>query len=116
MPVLAGSTGYAIAEAIDQPEGLSKPFRGARGFYLIIGAAMAVGLLLGVAGLNPVRALYFSAILNGLAAPPLVLVMLLLSRSEATCGVWKGRWLSTMLMSLTFLFMAGLPVAYLFLN
>jgi hypothetical protein len=41
--------------------------------------------------------------------------MLLLSRSEATCGVWRGRWLSTGLMALTFLVMAGLPIVYLFL-
>ncbi len=115
VPVLAGSTAYAIAEAVDQPEGLSRSFRGARGFYLIIGSAMILGLLLNFAGLNPVRSLYFSAILNGLAAPPLVLVMLLLSRSEATCGVWRGRWLSTALMALTFLLMAGLPIAYLVL-
>jgi NRAMP (natural resistance-associated macrophage protein)-like metal ion transporter len=114
VPVLAGSTAYAVAEALDQPEGLSKPFRGARGFYLIISASMVLGLVSNFAGLNPVRALYFSAILNGLAAPPLVLVMLLLSRSESTCGPWRGGWLSTALMAITFLLMAGLPVVYLF--
>ena len=108
-PVLAGSTAYALAEAFEQPEGLSKPFRGARGFYLIIGAAMVFGLASNFAGLNPVRALYFSAILNGLAAPPLVLVMLLLSRSEATCGRWTGGRLSTTLMALTFLLIGGPP-------
>lgn len=113
VPVLAGSTAYAIAEAFDQPEGLGKSFRGARGFYLIIAASIAVGLASNFAGLNPVRALYFSAILNGLAAPPLILVMMLLSRSEATCGRWTGGWLSTALMGLAFLLMAGLPVAYL---
>lgn len=114
VPVLAGSTAYALAEAFHQPEGLSKPFRGARGFYLIIGAAMVLGLASNFAGLNPVRALYFSAILNGLAAPPLILVMLLLSRSEATCGRWTGGRLSTALLAVTFLLMAGLPVVYLF--
>jgi Mn2+/Fe2+ NRAMP family transporter len=114
VPVLAGSTAYAIAEAIDQPEGLSKPFRGARGFYVIIGSAMLLGLASNFAGLNPVRALYFSAILNGLAAPPLILIMLLLSRSKATCGRWTGGKLSTTLMAITFLLMAGLPIVYLF--
>jgi Mn2+/Fe2+ NRAMP family transporter len=116
VPVLAGSTAYAIAEAFDQPEGLSNPFRGARGFYLIIGAAMLLGLVSNFAGLNPVRALYFSAILNGLAAPPLVLVMLLLPRSKATCGSWTGGRLSMTLMAITFLLMAGLPIVYLFLT
>jgi NRAMP (natural resistance-associated macrophage protein)-like metal ion transporter len=114
VPVLAGSTAYAIAEAVDQPEGLSKPFRGARGFYLIIGSAMLLGLISNFAGLDPVRALYFSAILNGLAAPPLILIMLLLSRSKATCGRWTGGKLSMALMTFTFLLMAGLPIVYLF--
>ena len=116
VPVLAGSTAYAIAEALDQPEGLSRRFRGARGFYLIIGSAMVLGLALNFVGLNPVRALYFSAILNGLAAPPLVLLMLLLSRSKATCGRWTGGRVSTVLMAVTFLLMAGLPIVYLFLR
>lgn len=116
VPVLAGSTAYAIAEALDQPEGLSRPFRGARGFYLVIGSAMVLGLALNFVGLNPVRALYFSAILNGLAAPPLVLLMLLLSRSEATCGRWTGGRVSTVLMAVTFLLMAGLPIVYLVLR
>ena len=106
---------YAIAEAIDQPEGLSKPFRGARGFYIIIGSAMLLGLILNFAGLNPVRALYFLAILNGLAAPPLIFIMLLLSRSSATCGQSTGGKLSVALMATTFLVMAGLPIVYLFL-
>ena len=77
---------------------------------------MVLGLALNFVGLNPVRALYFSAILNGLAAPPLVLLMLLLSRSKATCGRWTGGRVSTVLMAVTFLLMAGLPIVYLFLR
>src|SRR5207248_11446642 len=62
VPVLAGSTAYAVAEALGQPEGLSKHFRQARGFYSIIAAAMLVGLGLDFVGIDPVRALYLAAI------------------------------------------------------
>jgi NRAMP (natural resistance-associated macrophage protein)-like metal ion transporter len=114
VPVLAGSTAYALSEAFGWHEGLSRTFRQARGFYIVIAAALIVGLGLNFSGLNPVRALYFSAILNGLAAPPLILLMLLLSRSRATVGEWTGGWVSGSLVGVSFLLMTGLPVAYLF--
>jgi Mn2+/Fe2+ NRAMP family transporter len=73
--VLAGSAAYALAEAFGWHEGLGKSFRQARGFYLVIVAAMAIGLAMNFGGLDPIRGLYFAAILNGLAAPPLILLM-----------------------------------------
>jgi NRAMP (natural resistance-associated macrophage protein)-like metal ion transporter len=113
VPVLAGSTAYAITEAVGRPEGLGKTLRGAKVFYGVITAAMLLGLGMDFVGLDPVRALYFAAILNGLAAPPLILLMLLLSRSQRACGAWTGRWLSTTLVAVAFVLMAGLPLVYL---
>jgi NRAMP (natural resistance-associated macrophage protein)-like metal ion transporter len=113
VPVLAGSTAYAVAEALRQPEGLSKKVREARGFYSIIAAAMLVGLGLDFVGIDPVRALYLAAILNGLAAPPLILLMLLLSRSRDTCGRWTGGPVSVGLMVVTLVLMTALPFVYL---
>jgi NRAMP (natural resistance-associated macrophage protein)-like metal ion transporter len=113
VPVLAGSSAYAIAETFGWREGLSRTFREAVGFYGSIAAAMTVGLVLGFIGIDPIRALYYSAILNGLAAPPLILLMLILSRSTGTCGPWRGGGASTLLLVLAFLVMAGLPIAYL---
>ncbi len=69
VPVLAGSTGYAIAEAIGRPEGLSRHFREARGFYLVIAGSMVLGLGLDVLGLDPIRGLFYAAVLNGITAP-----------------------------------------------
>ncbi len=113
VPVLAGSTAYALSEALGWHEGLGKRFREAEGFYTVIIASMAVGLALNFAGINPIRTLYFAAILNGLAAPPLILLMLILSNSEATVGRWRGgRW-SNLFVGLALLLMAGLPIAYL---
>jgi NRAMP (natural resistance-associated macrophage protein)-like metal ion transporter len=113
VPVLAGSSAYAVAETFGWREGLSRKFREAVGFYGTIAAAMTVGLVMGFVGVDPIRALYYSAILNGLAAPPLILLMLILSRSTATCGPWRGGTASTVLLLLAFLLMAGLPIAYL---
>ena len=113
VPVLAGSSAYAVAETFGWPEGLSRKFTEAIGFYGSIAAAMIVGLVLGFIGIDPIRALYYSAILNGLAAPPLILLMLILSRSTGTCGPWRGGSTSTVLLLVAFLVMAGLPIAYL---
>jgi Mn2+/Fe2+ NRAMP family transporter len=82
VPVLAGSTAYAMSEAFDWHEGLSKRFRDARGFYSVIVFSMVLGLVLGFAGLDPIRGLYYAAILNGLAAPPLIVLMIVLARSR----------------------------------
>ncbi len=114
VPVLAGSTGYALAEAFNWHEGLSKSFRQARGFYIVIIGSMVVGLLMNFIGLNPIKALVYSALLNGLAAPPLILLMLILgNRQKAVRGFRSGR-VSNALVGLAFLLMAGLPIAYLF--
>lgn len=113
VPVLAGSTAYALSEAFGGAEGLERPLRRAPMFYGVIGGAMAIGLVLNFVGIDPVRSLYFAAILNGLAAPPLILLMILLSRSEATVGAWAGRRLSVTLMGLALAAMTGLPIAYL---
>jgi Mn2+/Fe2+ NRAMP family transporter len=82
VPVLAGSSAYATSEAMDWNEGLSKGFREARGFYAVIVFSMLVGLALDFAGMDPIRGLYYAAIINGITAPPLILLMIVLARSR----------------------------------
>ena len=113
IPVLAGSTAYALAEAFGWHEGLGRTFREARGFYLVIVAAGVLGLAIALAGLDPIRGLYWAAILNGVAAPPLILLMFLLARDPGTVGTWRSGRLSTALVGLAFVVMAGAPLAYL---
>jgi NRAMP (natural resistance-associated macrophage protein)-like metal ion transporter len=113
VPVLAGSTGYAIAEAVGRPEGLSRHFRDARGFYLVIAASMALGVGLDLAGLDPMRGLVYAAILNGVTAPPLIVVMLVLSRRRDVLGDRRSGPLSATLLGLTVVGSVALPVAYL---
>jgi NRAMP (natural resistance-associated macrophage protein)-like metal ion transporter len=87
VPVLAGSCGYAIAEAASwKGDSLSKKPRRAPGFYIVIAAAMVVGLTLNFAGLNAVKMLFWSAVVNGVLAPPLVVLVVLLSSDKTVMG------------------------------
>lgn len=86
IPVLAGSAGYAVADTFGWRASLEKKARQAPKFYLIIAAATIIGLGLNFVGLNPIRALYWSAILNGIVATPLMVMMMVMSSSAAVVG------------------------------
>lgn len=87
VPVLAGSGAYAVAEAANwRAPSLSKKPRLAPGFYMIIAGAMVVGLALNSAGLNAVKMLFWSAVVNGVLAPPLVVLVVLLSSDRTVMG------------------------------
>ena len=111
IPTLAGSAAYALAETFGWREGLGRKLKEAPGFYGVLAAAIVVGLGLNFVGIDPIRALYVSAILNGLAAPPLILLMLILSRSRED-GLRSG-WLSTGLMGVALLVMSASAIVYL---
>jgi NRAMP (natural resistance-associated macrophage protein)-like metal ion transporter len=87
IPVLAGSCAYAVAEAATwRHASLNERPLKARRFYAVIGAAMLVGLSLDFAGLNAVKMLFWSAVLNGVLAPPLVVLVVLLSSDKRVMG------------------------------
>jgi NRAMP (natural resistance-associated macrophage protein)-like metal ion transporter len=111
IPTLAGSAAYALSEAFGWREGLGRSVRQAPGFYGVIAAAMLLGLLLNFLGIDPIRGLFLSAILNGLAAPPLILLMLILSRSGK--GPREGGWLSTVLVAIALVVMSVAAIVYL---
>lgn len=113
VPVLAGSTAFALAETAGWREGLSLKMTQARAFYLVIAGSMLLGLAFNFFGLNPVRALYWSAILNGLAAPPLIIMILVLARRSSLLGDRVSGPISTILVGAGALVSASLPVAYL---
>jgi len=114
IPVLAGSAAYPLAEALDWSEGLSKTFGKARGFYGVIIAATLVGLLLNFIGVDPIKALVFTAVFNGLAAVPLLLMIGLINGDKAVLGAARGRWLSQSLIWLTFAIMGLSAVALIY--
>lgn len=116
VPVLAGSTAYAIAEAFQWNEGLSRRMRDARGFYSVIIGSMMIGLTLVGFGVNPVRALYLAAIFNGVTAPPLILLIIVLARSEGVLGEFRSGWASLAATAVAGIAMTAFPVAALLLS
>ena len=86
VPVLAGSAAYAVSEMLARPTGLDRKPRDARCFYGTIAVTTIVGALLQYVGLNAVRALYWSAVINGVLAAPLMAVMMLIVRNPRAMG------------------------------
>ena len=86
----------------------------AKAFYFVIIGSMVLGLVMNFSGLNPVRALYWSAMLNGLAAPPLIVMILLLARRPDVLGEHASGRVSQSLVALAAIVSTVLPVLYLF--
>jgi NRAMP (natural resistance-associated macrophage protein)-like metal ion transporter len=114
IPVLAGSAAYALAEAMGWKQGLSRKFGEARGFYGVIILSTLVGLGLNFIGVDPIKALVFTAVFNGIAAVPLLFLIGLINGDAAILGQWRGGWLSRIFVWLTFGVMALAAVALLY--
>jgi NRAMP (natural resistance-associated macrophage protein)-like metal ion transporter len=95
VPVLAGSASYAVSEAFGWRAGLDlPPWRGRR-FYLVLGAAVVGGVLLDALRLDPIRLLFLAALVNGLLAPPLLVLVMLVGNSRRVMGSRvNGFWLN----------------------
>lgn len=107
VPVLAGSAAYAVAETFKFREGLYLKFTQARRFYAIIALSTLVGALINVTGIDPIQALYYTAVLNGIVAPPLLLMIMVIANDHKIMGTrTNGRlsnalgWLTTIAMTL----------------
>jgi NRAMP (natural resistance-associated macrophage protein)-like metal ion transporter len=106
LPVLAGSAGYALGEALHWPVGLErKPYQ-ARGFYWIIALSTLLGLGVVLLKVDPIKALFYSAIINGVAAAPVMILIMFLTSNHRVMGQftlkgwlkWIG-WLATAVMT-----------------
>jgi NRAMP (natural resistance-associated macrophage protein)-like metal ion transporter len=86
VPVLAGSSAYAVSEAARWRGSLAERPRRARGFYAVITAGLLLGMTLDYAGINAVAMLFWSAVLNGVLAPPLIVIVLLLTGNRRIMG------------------------------
>jgi Mn2+/Fe2+ NRAMP family transporter len=114
IPVLAGAAGYALSEAFGWKEGLSRKWNEAPGFYGVITVATLVGLSLNFVGINPMKALVFTAVFNGIAAVPLLFVIARINSNSAILGKHRGGTLSRLLVWLTFGVMALSGAALLY--
>ena len=86
VPVLAGSTAYAIGEARHWKVGLARNPTEAKAFYAIVAIATLVGMMINFTPLNPIKALYWAAVLNGIVAVPVMATMLLMAANPRVMG------------------------------
>jgi len=107
VPVLAGSAAYAVSEAFGWRSGLERRALDARGFYGVIASSMLAGLVLQYSPISPMKALFWSAVINGLFAVPLMVVLILIASSRRVMGAFvAGRgvvvlgWIATGVMGL----------------
>ncbi|MFM7014228.1 MAG: NRAMP family divalent metal transporter [Actinomycetota bacterium] len=114
IPVLAGSTAYAVAETYGWRESLELKPRQAKAFYAVIVLSMGVALLLNLAGIEPINFLILAATLNGLAAPILMAIIWWLARDKKLLGKWASGRVSQFLLGFATLAMGSLPLFWLF--
>jgi len=114
VPVLAGSSAYALGEALGRPVGLGRLPREAKLFYITIAVATLIGVFINFVKIDPIRALYWSAVLNGIVAVPLMVVMMLMSDNRRVMGRFllplplkALGWLATTVMAVTAVALIG---------
>lgn len=113
IPVLSGSAAYAVSEAVNWEAGLNLKLKKAHGFYGIITIATLFGLIINFVGINPVKALVYVAVLNGVAAVPLIFLIIKISANKKIMGEYKSGLLSKTILWITFLGMGASAIATL---
>jgi NRAMP (natural resistance-associated macrophage protein)-like metal ion transporter len=111
IPVLSGSAAYALTEAFNMKEGLNLKLKKAHGFYGVITIATIVGLIINFVGINPIKALVFTAVFNGVAAVPLIFLIAKIAHNPKIMGQYRSGWLSQILVWLTFIVMLLAAIA-----
>jgi NRAMP (natural resistance-associated macrophage protein)-like metal ion transporter len=92
IPTLAGSAAYAFAETFSWKEGLDEPFRGARPFYAVLIFSMLLGIGMDFLGINPVKALFWTAVVNGVLAPFLLVGVLVVASDPKLMNGQPSSW------------------------
>ncbi|MFZ4388103.1 MAG: divalent metal cation transporter, partial [Chthoniobacterales bacterium] len=105
VPVLAGSAGYALSEAMGWKWGLERKVRDARGFYAVIIISVLAALGIQYSPINPMKALIWSAVINGIVAVPLMAVIIILASNKSVMGDYTASrpivilgWIATAIM------------------
>jgi Mn2+/Fe2+ NRAMP family transporter len=107
IPVLAGSSSYAVSESFKWQEGLNRKLRQAHAFYGVILISVLVGLGINFLGIDPIKALIYSAVANGIVAPLILALIVLIGSNKHTMGEWVNKrsttwagWAVTLIMVL----------------
>ena len=115
VPILSGSAAYAVSEAANWKSGLNLKLKRAHGFYGIITIATIIGLIINFIGINPVKALVFSAVLNGVAAVPLIFLIIKISVNKKLMGEYQSGMLSKTMLWITFVAMLSAAVVMFYM-
>ena len=86
IPVLTGSSAYAVAETFGWPSGLDEKPKHAKKFYGVIAVSTLIGVAIDFLGINPITALFWTAVINGVVAPPLLIVVMLVANNKKVMG------------------------------
>jgi Mn2+/Fe2+ NRAMP family transporter len=113
VPVLAGSAAYAIAEAAAWRRGMDETVHSASHFYGVIVIAMLAGMVLSFIDVNPIKLLFGAAVINGLLAPPLIIIILVVCNNASILGVERNGWGLNLFGGAAALVMAAAAVALL---
>src|SRR6266567_2354363 len=111
IPLLAGSASYAVSESFQWSEGLDLKLTKAWWFYGVIIVATLIGLSLNFIGIDPIKALVYAAVINGVVAVPLIFIIALIARNKNIMGQYTSGWVSNLLVWLTFVGMGAAAVA-----
>jgi Mn2+/Fe2+ NRAMP family transporter len=115
VPVLAGSAGYALAEGFGWKEGLGRKFKDARAFYLVIALSTLTGLSINLISLDPIQALVYAAVINGvIAVPILIAIMKIANDKEILQGRTNGK--ISNILGLTTILIMGMAAAIMFVT
>lgn len=114
IPVLAGAGAAGFAGLTGKPAGFSNKIRQAPVFYGIVAAGTVAGMIFSLTGANPIKLLVFVAVVNGVAAAPFLLIVMLVSGNRAIMGAYTNNKLATVLGWLTFAIMASAAIALVF--
>ncbi len=106
VPIFAASSSYAVCELFEWKEGLALKPRQAPGFYWTMVAGIVMGVLLNYAGMNPIKLLIYAAVINGVAAVPIIFMLIRISNNKKIMGRFTSGWLSNLISGITFAVMA----------
>jgi NRAMP (natural resistance-associated macrophage protein)-like metal ion transporter len=105
IPVLAGSSGYALSDTFGWSEGLGKQFKQARGFYFVIAASTLIGLWINFINIDPIKALVYTAIINGVIAIPILFAVMKIANDKKVLRDKTNNHVSNVIGWLTFVIM-----------
>jgi NRAMP (natural resistance-associated macrophage protein)-like metal ion transporter len=111
VPVLAGSAAYAVAEGAAWQRGMDAQPHQARNFYIVMAISMLIGVVLTFTPIDPIRLLLWSAVINGMLAPPLIIIVLVICNNSKVMGTFRNGWTLNAFGNLAALIMTGSALA-----